>query len=224
MDKLYNLIMNRLLRLIRHPISDRIQARVPFLVFIGISIYLVEILFVSGWLIGSALATPAGEEAAFSPAVAGASVVASGVALGLLITVAAVLGWVSGYRPFLVTWHHVASEVEEALYAELLTAAEDAGFKVVWQDSKKGFIGVLIMENEEEKGYPPALYSPEDAPLRISLLLSRVKEEECTARLKLGVRTAVLWDTGETVRLREIGDSILAKAHIERPCVTSHRN
>jgi hypothetical protein len=116
------------------------------------------------------------------------------------------IGWLSGYRPFVMRWSIADPNSLRLLPQQLKDAARKIGVDIMWEDIGGSFVGVLGIEREGRA----LTHSAVDSPVRVSLL---IKGAEAT--FKVAGRTVVLWDTGEKQRFASLGRTLLSDAGAE---------
>lgn len=134
--------------------------------------------------------------------------------IGLLLMIVSfgvieLLGWLSGYRPALVTWTLSEEHSGEALARALEQAAAASGFVVVWS---KDHTFVATRNVGQQRG----LVRASDGPRRLSLLPSR---RASTRTLKVAVHGTCIWETGETEELAALARNIVRDAAAHEPWI-----
>ena len=198
-----------LLKLFTAPSLERYRARIPYPIFASIPWLVLFVIFLGAYSYGHITHGPkkGGDENLWvllliplTPAVL--------TIIGLSIVV--IRGRLSGYKPFIFDWDTIGSSELSFLAERMLGAAKELGFQIVWQKPPTDFIGVLGIDLESKEKYHPGDNFPVRATFRTS-----ASSGVARARLKLAVRTLVTRDTGETVRLAEIGNWLVASARGE---------
>jgi len=137
-----------------------------------------------------------------------------GVLLMMVIFAAAeLLGWLSGYRPAVVSWTPGDEHAAEVLASALQEAAATRGFIVVWSKDQT----FVATRNVEQAARGQTDGSAEHGPRRLSLLS---KPKAATTRtLKLGVHGLCVWNTGETEQLEGLARGIVQDAARREPWI-----
>jgi glycerophosphoryl diester phosphodiesterase len=125
--------------------------------------------------------------------------------IGLLLMIAIfavieLLGWLSGYRPALVTWTLSEEHTGEALARAVEQAAGASGFTVVWSKDH-----TFVATRDVGQG-----------ARRLSLLPGRRAH---TRTLKLAVHGTCIWETGETEELAALARNIVRDAAAHEPWI-----
>ena len=190
-------------KILTHPSLERFRARIPHPIYSGLVALVASIPVVL--LTGLTVKSPA-KASHDLPAAMLAVPPACFLAVTLLFGILALVGWLSGYRPFAREWGNLAPGDAESLLLRCMANAEALGFSTFWQKESAGFVAVLGMEREGKN----AFHSGSNVPVRASFFLSEMNTPRARAGLKLEVRTVVLWDTGECQRVRALGEAVIA--------------
>lgn len=196
-DLVFNLLTNRRL--------ERFRGVIPYPLYTGLVTLLLAIPLMLP-MVFSERSPLGGGGLPFPACWALASLMPAGVIAGMM-SLLALVGFISGHRPFRHAWIRLTPQEAAVLFERLLTVARWMGFDITWSDPGKGFVGVLNMEQEGSA----ALHSSDKAPVRIVVHLRDTDSMNAEVRLKLQIRTLVVWDTGEKARLQELGGRLMAQ-------------
>jgi len=139
------------------------------------------------------------------------------IGLVLITTFAAavgLLGWLSGYRPALVSWTLDEERTGEVLASALERATSQRGFIVVWSKDHT----FVATRNVEQAARGLVGRSIEHGSRRLSLLDAH-KRSARTRTLKIETHGACIWNTGETQHLEGLARSIVQDAAAREPWI-----
>lgn len=142
-----------------------------------------------------------------------ATTIIGGVLILVIFGAAELIGWASGYRPARVSFQLGGERTAEALANALEQAAKARGFAIVWSKDHT----FVATRNIEQGTRRFSSQSPDEAPLRLSLLAS--PRNDAARTLKLGVHAICFWEAGETELLASLAGSLVHEAAKHEPWI-----
>jgi len=191
--------------LLTHPVLERYRVLLPYPVFVGLIIFVpvfitMSVLVIVGEIVPQRAPLPAGWR--WSPIILGAT---GAICMAAPLSIAMALGHLSGYRAYGRTWNALTPGDADDLASRLKTAAQTLQFQITWDGGgRRGFVAVHSMHLEMR-----ATNSGKWFPTRLHLFVKAGADGFRRAEMGVGIRTVVIWDTGERDRCRDIGETLV---------------
>jgi hypothetical protein len=183
--------------MLTHPRFERYRARIPYTIVAGV------VWFALGGIVSVFFALAGHGPGDPNPLVP----ICCAAGMTGLYLVAAIVGFLSGYRPFIQRWDAMPAGEVRALADRLAAAADLAGWAIAWRGPRGDIVATLGLDPDDRT----LVHDANAGPVRLSVFVTE-RGPQATMRLKIGIRTICLWDSGETARCRELGERLIADA------------